>query len=318
MNYYKVSIIIPVYNEELYLNDCLNSVYSLDYPKSKVEVIVVDNGSTDRSLDIARSFPALVLERPGAKVGEVRNYGASFATGEYLLFIDGDCVVPHNWITSCLELFNTSGCKVLGGGLYLRENPYWVEKYWILDPTGENSQQNTLAGACIAIEKTVFDKSGGFSETLTAGEDTELSNRFSEMGFAPYISNSINIIHLGFPTGIRDFFRRQSWHASDYCDRFNLIFKDKVFTLTVAYILFVALLIIAIVAGSIAAIPLTISVLAIPFILSIKRIRRASMKRVYFKDISLIYILDTLYIIARSIALISGLAKKLRSKLTSL
>ena len=130
-----ISVVIPVYNEERYLGACLTSLAKLDYPDSEVEIILVDNGSTDRSLDIAGGYDVKVYECPGVTVGAVRNFGASKATGKLIVFIDSDCVVKPDWLHRGLSSLG-EGVDVAGGLYLLRERPSWIERYWILNRRG--------------------------------------------------------------------------------------------------------------------------------------------------------------------------------------
>ena len=94
-----VSIIIPALNAENTIKDCLNSIKQLDYPDLKIEVIVVDNGSDDKTADIAMQFGAKVLYKPDLNVGGLRNAGAKVSSGDILAFTDADCVVEKDWLS---------------------------------------------------------------------------------------------------------------------------------------------------------------------------------------------------------------------------
>jgi glycosyltransferase involved in cell wall biosynthesis len=90
-----VSIIIPVYNAEPFLRETLDSVFALDY--EPFEVIVVDDGSTDGSAEVARSYPGVrFFEQANSGASGARNTGASHARGEFLAYVDSDDLVPAN------------------------------------------------------------------------------------------------------------------------------------------------------------------------------------------------------------------------------
>lgn len=97
-----VSVVIPVYNSELYISDCIDSVLAQTYPH--FEIILVDDGSTDRSLDILKSYQEnpkirlLQIENSGQSVA--RNCGIEHATGQYVIFIDSD----DYWKKNTLEV----------------------------------------------------------------------------------------------------------------------------------------------------------------------------------------------------------------------
>lgn len=89
----KLSVIIPVYNAEEYLSQCLNSVINQDYPN--IEIILVDDGSTDTSGIICDRYSSKyktihVIHKTNGGAADARNHGIEFATGDYLVFLDGD------------------------------------------------------------------------------------------------------------------------------------------------------------------------------------------------------------------------------------
>lgn len=90
----KISVIIPLYNTEKYIGDCLDSVLSQNYPN--LEIIVVDDGSTDNSVLIAKSYKVNVIEQKNMGVSVARNTGINAATGEYIHFIDADDKLLNN------------------------------------------------------------------------------------------------------------------------------------------------------------------------------------------------------------------------------
>ena len=99
-----VSIIVPVYNCELYLKQCLDSIQNQTY--RNIEVIIVNDGSTDKSLEIINSyhdrrFKVFSIER--RSVGYVRNIGLSKASGSYIMFVDADDVVKDTFVEKMLK-----------------------------------------------------------------------------------------------------------------------------------------------------------------------------------------------------------------------
>lgn len=98
----KFSIIIPVYNVEKYLKKCLDSVFNQTY--KDYEVIVVNDGSTDKSMDIVKDYNVKVINIKHVSVSEARNIGVKKATGEYLIFLDSD----DYWEKDLLKEINKS------------------------------------------------------------------------------------------------------------------------------------------------------------------------------------------------------------------
>ena len=84
----KFSVIIPVYNVEKYIRRCITSVINQTF--KDYEIIVINDGSTDNSIEIAKEFPVKIINSPHVSVSEARNLGVKKAKGEYILFLDSD------------------------------------------------------------------------------------------------------------------------------------------------------------------------------------------------------------------------------------
>jgi glycosyltransferase involved in cell wall biosynthesis len=101
----KVSVIVPVYNGEKIISECLNSLKRQDF-REKYETIVVDDGSTDNTAKIVKKIKGVVLLKQNHKGPAVaRNFGAKKSRGEILLFTDADCIVEKDWIKQMIEPF---------------------------------------------------------------------------------------------------------------------------------------------------------------------------------------------------------------------
>ena len=120
-----VSIIIPFKNEEKYLGACLAGIAALDWPRDRVEVIALDNGSTDASESIARSFGIQYVTAPGRRSRANRNRGAREGRGEILAFVDADCVVPPDWLSVAADLFASD--PAIGNRRQLLQDPPRVQ-----------------------------------------------------------------------------------------------------------------------------------------------------------------------------------------------
>lgn len=104
----QVSIIIITFNSEDTIDKCMSSVFKVDYPRDKYEVIVVDAGSTDRTLEIVKKFPVdkLIVEE-GALRGKARNIGVREARGEIVAMVDSDLSsVDNDWLSRAVREFD--------------------------------------------------------------------------------------------------------------------------------------------------------------------------------------------------------------------
>ena len=117
---YKVSIIIPIYNEELYLEQCLESVYSQTY--SNLEIILINDGSTDQSGEICKCFmkkdPRVIYyEQENYGQGIARNKGIEKSTGKYITFIDADDWVDEKYIEILLDTIADCSADIVRAGI---------------------------------------------------------------------------------------------------------------------------------------------------------------------------------------------------------
>lgn len=118
----KISIIVPVYNVEAYLSECLHSVVNQTF--RDMEIILVDDGSTDRSLEIMREFAEKdsrikIITQPNSGVSEARNTGIRAASGEYILFVDSDdTIMPDSVETLYNKACETDSDLLLGNALW--------------------------------------------------------------------------------------------------------------------------------------------------------------------------------------------------------
>ncbi|MSR86471.1 glycosyltransferase [Candidatus Woesearchaeota archaeon] len=156
----KVSVIIPAYNEEKYLERTLKAI-------KDTEVIVVCNGCTDRTEDIAQKYATKVLVLTEKGVSRARNAGAGAATHSRLVFLDADILVDD----TVLKYISESSYSL--GTCYVKaDSPYFFDRLAM-----RIKSQCHRFGYCtglIFIDKNLFEKLGRFNEKLSAGEDGKL------------------------------------------------------------------------------------------------------------------------------------------------
>lgn len=306
------SIIIPSLNEELNIEECLKSLDQQSYPRDRYELVVVDNGSTDNTVDIAKKFADKVLSKEYSHVGGVRNFGVIQTSGDILISTDADCFVEDNWLQQGVELLQNNNKSVYGGGLKPRKSPVWIERFWLLNDDGNSIQQHDLMGSCIFCWRDDFLKIGMFKEDVTSGEDSDLSKRFKEEGYTVELNGKLSLVHFGTPQTAMSFMQRQVWHAENYITDFKSSYKDKVFWITAGYILSIIAIIISLLfQNSVVSFFLLASNQTLPSLLSMKRISRTKQK---IKDpISILKVLtlDNLYLTGRAVGLLKGIYKEL-------
>ncbi|MBI2647441.1 glycosyltransferase [Candidatus Woesearchaeota archaeon] len=165
-----VSVIVPTKNSSEFLDKCLKSIRNQTY--KNVELIVVDNNSTDDTKEIAKRYTKLIFNK-GPERSSQRNLGAQKAKGKYLLFIDSDMVLTPNLIKECVELVKKNVKAIIIPEISVGEG-FWakcraLEKLCYI---GDN-----LIEAARFFEKNLFWQAGGWDEKMVAAEDWDLTNR---------------------------------------------------------------------------------------------------------------------------------------------
>ena len=151
---YKISVIIPVYNVSAYLDECLTSIVNQNY--KNFEVIVVNDGSTDNSLEIAKKYekkyPKLikVYDKQNGGLSSARNYGIVESSGDYLLFIDSDDYILPNCLEVIGKNINKKKCDILVYSFLIGKDNVYNRMY---DNQIENSNKRYIVGMPNAINK---------------------------------------------------------------------------------------------------------------------------------------------------------------------
>jgi len=196
----KVSVVVPAYNEENYISKTISSLKTQDY-KGIYEIVVVDNGSTDKTAEIARKSGVTVIEEPTIGVCSARQAGASVSQGSIIISTDGDTSFPSDWISTIVKTFESDQSIVGVTGPYKYVNPpLWGRVYCFLlfgtvNAVFKLTKKVFYSPASnLAFQKAAWEKSGGYNTTLTQGGDEhDLLRRLKRQGKIAYLKdNSVN------------------------------------------------------------------------------------------------------------------------------
>ena len=213
----KFSVIVPVFNSKRYLCSCLESIrYAADRCDHQVEIIVVDNGSTDGSWDILEKQDhegKIVAKRlAGGTTSAVRNYGAACSTGDALCFFDSDCLMLWDYFekaAKALTYWDATGCEV-----DLPKDANWIEKAWFeIHAVLKDGPVSYIDSGNFVIRAGVFQRINGFDATLASCEDVEICYRLKERGFTLYQSHTVRAMHFGGGRNLGVFFRDSVWQG---------------------------------------------------------------------------------------------------------
>jgi mycofactocin system glycosyltransferase len=190
-----ISIIVPVKNRPQDIQECLMSLSSLDYPKDKVEIIVVNDGSTDSTAKVIQSFDIKAIHLPQSiGASACRNLAAREANGDLLGFTDSDCVPHPHWLRELTPYFDDERVGIVGGyvsNFYTRSllDRYEAVKSSLnmgLSPFRvENDKSSTayVPSCNLIIRRKAFSEIGGFQADLHVGEDVDLCWRTRKLGY---------------------------------------------------------------------------------------------------------------------------------------
>jgi glycosyltransferase involved in cell wall biosynthesis len=179
-----ISVVIPAFNEENYLGKTLKSILKVARSyRGPLEIIVVDNNSTDRTAQIAKKYDVKVVFEKKNQIARARNAGAAAAKGDYLVFLDADTIVRGN-IFEKVEA-NLSSGKVIGGGAWVEPDTGISGRFVFKHVVNRLlSLKNVTVGPFLYCERESFHKVGGFDEDLYTAEEFSLARRLKEEGKA--------------------------------------------------------------------------------------------------------------------------------------
>ena len=216
----RLSIVIPTLNEEAHIRKCLTALADTLPSSVPFEVLIIDNGSTDRTLDIALSFDDILdlklHQKLFSSISSLRNLGASFARAGILVFLDADCIAPRDWIDRLATAFSTEvGTSIIGSRYRAPECSTWVARAWERGQDGIVRRSVAyIPGGTMAMRMSVFHKLGGFDPTLVTNEDAELCRRARAAAVEVIADPGLAVVHLGTSQTLKTFYRRQFWHGT--------------------------------------------------------------------------------------------------------
>jgi glycosyltransferase involved in cell wall biosynthesis len=315
-----VSVIIPAFNEEAFLPQCLRALNSLDLPDLSLETIVVDNASTDNTVEIAQSLGATVLIKTDGTIASLRNHGAKSANGTFYAFLDADCVVPPDWLVKSIPQLIEHPNTVLGYRLSIPTDSNWVARCWdlLFIQRYFTTEADWIPSGNMIMLREPFMSIDGFDESLRTNEDYDLCFRLRENGYKIISSAETTVTHLRPPKTLQQIFMKEIWHGKDVLKVFikdllqakNLSFFRRKNFFTVSYAVFNLACIIlillsflySIITGTFSPFLISCSIpIFVSLLLSIRKLR-------YHRSYKMLFGVTTIYLLygfARALTLFS-------------
>jgi len=189
-----ISVVIPAYNEEQIIGRCLKA-FVHQTTTERFEIILVNNNSTDRTVEIARSFekkiPLRIVDEKEKGRGHARARGFKEAKGEIILSTDADAIAPPHWIEDMRKAFeDPKVLAVTGTGKMIDASGFkntlaTVSLPWVMHLYALLHQHHWLSGFNFGIRKDIYEKSGGF-KAINGLEDIDLGFRVRKLGKIHY------------------------------------------------------------------------------------------------------------------------------------
>jgi len=218
-----VSIIVLNYNGKKYLDGCFTSIARISYPKDKYEVIMVDNGSLDGSIEYVRkkySWVKVIALNKNYGFAGGNNIGVKFADGDYVVFLNNDVVVDENWLTELVKVvINKPNAIVTSKALFLDKpgiinhdgsKATLIGRGFCINFGRKNNNLGDLSpkfvvqpyGASMLVKKDIFRNIGMFDEDyFTSLEDLDIGLRAWLFGYKVIYAPASIFYHLGGGSG---------------------------------------------------------------------------------------------------------------------
>ncbi|MCA9987718.1 MAG: glycosyltransferase [Anaerolineales bacterium] len=215
----KISIIVPVLND-LRVEHLLRSLTNQSLPKEEYEILVVDNSGNDKIKQIVARFQTqyLVETRPGSY--NARNAGIAAASGEFLAFIDADCIADPDWLKELMIPFQDLQTGGVGGSIVKNAPKSWIEQGTRNLAEGQNGLQHIpfspwpfIVTGNAAYRASIIRSLGGFDGTFTSGGDADMSWRVLHAGYDITIAPKAVIYHAS-RSSLADYFRQHAKYTT--------------------------------------------------------------------------------------------------------
>jgi cellulose synthase/poly-beta-1,6-N-acetylglucosamine synthase-like glycosyltransferase len=233
-----VSVIVPVYNGERNIGNCIKSLLSLDYPSSKLEIIIVDNNSKDATRRVIQEFPVISLIEDRIQSSyAARNTGLKKSKGEIIAFTDSDCIADKDWILKAVECFQDESVGCVAGRIDGYPPSNYIEEFLVRNQY--LSQENTLKDRFLPYPQTanaiyrkeVFDAIGMFEENWRSGGDADIAWRMLLHSEYRIVTCNDSLIYHVHRSTLKGFFNQgETWGHGEVLlqKKYKAYYRDRI------------------------------------------------------------------------------------------
>ena len=241
----KVSFVIPAKNEEAMLPATLDVIHGNLKDLLSYEIIVIDNGSSDNTVKIAKAKNAHVITQEAGTIGSLRNTGVKHASGSCIVFLDADVSLTESWVKpfiGVVDALDKNPNIITGSRCTADSSAGWIAKAWFRKAPSIHQTTHVGTGHMIT-SKSLFNLIGGFDEKLQTGEDYDFCGRARKLGAHVFENRHLKVIHHGMPRTIREFLIREIWHGTGDASSIKKLINSKVAILSLVFLVAHSLLI---------------------------------------------------------------------------
>lgn len=213
MSHTRVSVVMPVRDEERFIAHSLSAVLAQDYPQDAMEVVIADGESEDRTIDIIRSLPAScpvhIVRNSGRSQASGLNVAVAHARGDIIVRVDGHTIIAPDYVRQCVAALEATGADAVGGCIHpvgtklveraiasAMKSPFAVPSAYHVSTRDQYTDQVYLG----AWRRDIFGRVGMFDERYLANEDYEFHYRIREGGGKVFLAQAIRSQYHGRQT----------------------------------------------------------------------------------------------------------------------
>jgi glycosyltransferase involved in cell wall biosynthesis len=213
-----ISIVIPAFNSENTIAQTIEACLQQQYTHGNIEVIIVDDGSTDNTKRIVENYPVRYIFQQNNGPAKARNTGWKEAQGDIICFTDSDCIPHHDWVQKLTTNLSGEDIGAVGGSYSIVNEEFClaacIHQEILIRHERMSQKVKALGSYNLSVPKKLLEKMGGFNEAYTqaSGEDNDLCYRLIKAGYSLYFEKDALVSHH-HPNSFTPYLRHQFWHG---------------------------------------------------------------------------------------------------------